>query len=190
MRRRTSTRARASRSPIRGRGRRRAGPRSAAPTSRSRRRPATSDRLIAAKSPVAGAAELHNHIMEKGIARMRRVDAIAVPAGKSVVLKPGGYHLMLDRPQGAAEGGRSPQADPGVREGRRDRGGGDRGAPRRHGPARLRPPAGRTRAERRPQALRRAPAHRHTDKYASRSAASAAMSAMRPSWRMAPFSMM
>ena len=55
----------------------------------------TSDRLVAVKSPAAGAAELHNHIMEKGIARMRRVDAIAVPAGKSVVLKPGGYHLML-----------------------------------------------------------------------------------------------
>jgi hypothetical protein len=53
------------------------------------------DRLIAVKSPVAGAAELHNHIMENGIARMRRVDAIVVPAGKSVVLKPGGYHLML-----------------------------------------------------------------------------------------------
>ena len=55
----------------------------------------TSDRLIAAKSPVAGSAELHNHIMEKGIARMRRVEAIVVPAGKSVVLEPGGYHLML-----------------------------------------------------------------------------------------------
>jgi copper(I)-binding protein len=53
------------------------------------------DRLIAAKSPVAGSAELHNHIMENGVARMRRVDAIAVPAGKSVILKPGGYHLML-----------------------------------------------------------------------------------------------
>jgi copper(I)-binding protein len=55
----------------------------------------TSDRLLAVKTPAAGSAELHNHIMEKGIARMRRVDAIAVPAGKSVVLKPGGYHLML-----------------------------------------------------------------------------------------------
>jgi copper(I)-binding protein len=53
------------------------------------------DRLIAVKSPAAGAAELHTHIMENGIVRMRRVDAIAVPAGKSVVLKPGGYHLML-----------------------------------------------------------------------------------------------
>ena len=54
-----------------------------------------SDRLVAVRSPAAGAAELHNHIMENGIARMRRVDAIAVPAGKSVTLKPGGYHLML-----------------------------------------------------------------------------------------------
>ena len=44
---------------------------------------------------MAGAAELHNHIMENGIARMRRVDAIDVPAGNSVTLKPGGYHLML-----------------------------------------------------------------------------------------------
>jgi len=53
------------------------------------------DRLTAVRSPVAGAAELHSHTMEGGIARMRRVDAIAVPGGKSVVLKPGGYHVML-----------------------------------------------------------------------------------------------
>ena len=53
------------------------------------------------------------------------------------------------RPQGAAEGGRSPQADPGVREGGRDRGGGDGGAAGRHGPARLRPPAGRACSDRR-----------------------------------------
>jgi copper(I)-binding protein len=55
----------------------------------------TGDRLVAVKSPAAGAAELHSHIMENGVARMRRVDAIAVPAGKSVTLRPGGYHLML-----------------------------------------------------------------------------------------------
>jgi copper(I)-binding protein len=53
------------------------------------------DRLVSASSPVAGAVELHNHVMEGGIARMRRVDAIPVPGGKSVILKPGGYHLML-----------------------------------------------------------------------------------------------
>jgi periplasmic copper chaperone A len=54
-----------------------------------------SDRLVGARSPVAGAVELHNHIMEGNVAKMRRVDAIAVPGGKSVLLKPGGYHIML-----------------------------------------------------------------------------------------------
>jgi hypothetical protein len=53
------------------------------------------DRLIGARSPAAGNVELHNHVMEGGIARMRRVDAIAVPGGTSVVLRPSGYHLML-----------------------------------------------------------------------------------------------
>jgi copper(I)-binding protein len=53
------------------------------------------DRLIGARSPAAGTVELHNHVMEGGIAKMRRVDAIAVPGGKSVVLRPSGYHLML-----------------------------------------------------------------------------------------------
>jgi copper(I)-binding protein len=53
------------------------------------------DRLVAVRSTLAGAAELHTHIMEGGIAKMRRVDGIALPAGGSVVLKPGGNHLML-----------------------------------------------------------------------------------------------
>jgi copper(I)-binding protein len=53
------------------------------------------DRLVGARSPAAGAVELHTHIMEGGIARMRRVDAIAIGPGASVVLKPGGYHLMM-----------------------------------------------------------------------------------------------
>ena len=54
-----------------------------------------SDRLVAAKSPVASGAEIHSHIVEGGISRMRRVDGIAIAGGKSVVLAPGGYHLML-----------------------------------------------------------------------------------------------
>jgi len=53
------------------------------------------DRLVAVRSPVAGSVEIHNHIVDGGIARMRRVDAIAVASGKSVVLAPGGYHVML-----------------------------------------------------------------------------------------------
>ncbi len=53
------------------------------------------DKLIAARSPVAGSAEIHSHVMEQGIAKMRRVDAVAVPAGRSIVLRPSGYHIML-----------------------------------------------------------------------------------------------
>lgn len=53
------------------------------------------DRLIGARSPAAGTVEIHNHITENGIVRMRRVDGIALPGGKSVTLAPGGYHIML-----------------------------------------------------------------------------------------------
>lgn len=53
------------------------------------------DRLIAAHSPVAGKAEIHNHIMDGDIARMRRVEVVPIAGGKSVVLEPSGYHVML-----------------------------------------------------------------------------------------------
>ena len=51
--------------------------------------------VIAAHSDVADAVELHNHIMEDGMMKMRRVAAIAVPGHAEVVLKPGGLHIML-----------------------------------------------------------------------------------------------
>ena len=51
--------------------------------------------MIAAHSDVADAVELHNHIMEDGMMKMRRVDAIVVPGHAEVVLKPGGLHIML-----------------------------------------------------------------------------------------------
>jgi copper(I)-binding protein len=63
------------------------------------------DRLVGARSSAAGAIELHNHVMESGVAKMRRVEAIALKAGGSVVLKPSGYHLMLtDLPAPLKEG--------------------------------------------------------------------------------------
>jgi len=42
-----------------------------------------------------GAAELHEMAMEGDVMKMRAIDQLAVPAGKPVVLKPGGHHLML-----------------------------------------------------------------------------------------------
>lgn len=53
------------------------------------------DRLVGAKSAVAGTAEIHEHVNEGGVMKMRKVDAVAVPAGKSLVLAPGGHHVML-----------------------------------------------------------------------------------------------
>jgi copper(I)-binding protein len=57
--------------------------------------PGAGDRLVSVSSPVAGTVEIHEHINEGGIMKMRRVDGLAVPGGASVTLKPGGYHLML-----------------------------------------------------------------------------------------------
>jgi copper(I)-binding protein len=52
-------------------------------------------RLIGASSPVAGVAEVHEMAMEGDVMKMRAVPALELPAGKTVQLKPGSYHLML-----------------------------------------------------------------------------------------------
>lgn len=54
------------------------------------------DRLLAAASPVATRVEVHEHIHDDGVMRMREVEGgIALPAGEVTELKPGGYHVML-----------------------------------------------------------------------------------------------
>lgn len=53
------------------------------------------DRLTGAGSPHAERVELHNHTMQDGVMRMRPVPSVDVPAGGSVTLEPGGYHVML-----------------------------------------------------------------------------------------------
>lgn len=53
------------------------------------------DRLVSASSPAAQRVELHTMAMDGDVMRMRQVDAIALPAGQTVELKPGGLHLML-----------------------------------------------------------------------------------------------
>lgn len=52
-------------------------------------------RLVAASSPVAGVAEIHEMVMQDNVMKMRRVDGIALGKGKPLELKPGGYHVML-----------------------------------------------------------------------------------------------
>ena len=52
-------------------------------------------KVIAAKSRIAQRAELHEHQMDGSVMRMREVDALEVPPGGSLMLQPGGYHIML-----------------------------------------------------------------------------------------------
>jgi periplasmic copper chaperone A len=52
-------------------------------------------RLIAVATPAAKTAEIHESGMDSGMMRMRPVESIALPAGRSVELKPGGFHVML-----------------------------------------------------------------------------------------------
>ena len=52
-------------------------------------------KLVGGSSPVAGVTEVHEMRMEGDIMKMRAVPALDLPAGKTVELKPGGYHVML-----------------------------------------------------------------------------------------------
>jgi len=51
--------------------------------------------LIKAESPVCETTELHDHIQEGSIFKMRPVREILIPAKSSIELKQGGKHIML-----------------------------------------------------------------------------------------------
>ena len=66
-------------------------------------------KLVEVKSPVAGRVELHQMAMEGQTMRMRAVEAIELPAGQTVNLASGGYHVMLfDLKQQLKEGEQVP----------------------------------------------------------------------------------
>ncbi len=52
-------------------------------------------RLIGVSTPLTKNAEVHNMTMENGVMKMFPVVGIDVPAGKTVKLASGGYHVML-----------------------------------------------------------------------------------------------
>ena len=52
-------------------------------------------RLVRAESAVAGVVEVHEMKMEGDVMKMRAVPGLDLPAGQTVDLKPGGYHVML-----------------------------------------------------------------------------------------------
>ena len=51
--------------------------------------------LQSASAGVARVIELHKIELTDGMMKMRKVQAIDIPAGETVELKPGGYHLMV-----------------------------------------------------------------------------------------------
>ena len=53
------------------------------------------DRLVSAASPVARKVELHTHMRDGEVMRMRPMAGIPVPPGETVTLQPGGLHVML-----------------------------------------------------------------------------------------------
>lgn len=56
----------------------------------------SSDRaLVSAASQTAEVVELHTHVNDGGVMRMRKVERIDLKAGQATVLEPGGLHVML-----------------------------------------------------------------------------------------------
>ena len=54
------------------------------------------DRLVSASSPSAAEVQIHTMSMDGGVMKMRQLkDGIAIPAGASIDLKPGGQHIMF-----------------------------------------------------------------------------------------------
>ncbi|MFG1299727.1 copper chaperone PCu(A)C [Xanthobacter sp. V3C-3] len=57
---------------------------------------AAADRLVSATAPFAGRVEIHEMAIKDGVMTMRPLPAgVEIPAGASVALKPGGYHIMF-----------------------------------------------------------------------------------------------
>jgi periplasmic copper chaperone A len=53
------------------------------------------DRLVAASVDLAGSTEVHEVVSEDNVMKMQEVDEVEVPAGETVSLEPGGYHVMM-----------------------------------------------------------------------------------------------
>ena len=56
----------------------------------------TSDRLVAVRSTASARTEIHEMKMDGSVMRMRELEkGLEIPAGATVILQPGGYHVMF-----------------------------------------------------------------------------------------------
>ncbi|ROM96088.1 copper chaperone PCu(A)C [Pseudomonas brassicacearum] len=55
----------------------------------------TADRLLSVASPIAGKAELHEHVMQNDLMKMQQVPSVEIPASGNITFAPMAYHVML-----------------------------------------------------------------------------------------------
>jgi copper(I)-binding protein len=53
------------------------------------------DRLLGADTPIAGKAQLHEHVHANAMMKMQQVPGVDIPAGGDALFAPMGYHVML-----------------------------------------------------------------------------------------------
>lgn len=53
------------------------------------------DKLLRASADVAERVEIHSHILEDGMMKMRQVESVILPPHEDVLFAPGGQHIML-----------------------------------------------------------------------------------------------
>lgn len=53
------------------------------------------DVLLSANTDIAKTTELHTHIQDGEVMRMRQVENVPIPAGEKVMFQPGGLHVMM-----------------------------------------------------------------------------------------------
>lgn len=61
--------------------------------------------LVGVSTPVSATSELHEMKMEGDVMKMRAIPSLDLPAGKTVELKPGSYHLMFMQLKAPLEAG-------------------------------------------------------------------------------------
>lgn len=61
--------------------------------------------VVSGSSPYFADVSIHETRFENGMAKMRSIPKLAVPAGGSTTLKPGGLHMMLMQPKAAPVAG-------------------------------------------------------------------------------------
>ena len=55
----------------------------------------SADRLLSVDSPIAGLAQLHEHVKQDDLMKMRQVPSVEIPAGGDITFAPMAYHVML-----------------------------------------------------------------------------------------------